>query len=143
VKTKLDTVFIYNCSVLPNAPMNIPSYREKYEIKVMRSPVMLVHSSIHKRGIQEYEDITVGCYSHTLEELKEMRLYSWAFLTLQNLGILECISTFYNQTYDLPFMKFYELFLEFCRKHKSIFSEEFTKVLEYINDGYSGRTEQL
>ena len=22
--TKIDTVFIYNCSVLPNAPMNVP-----------------------------------------------------------------------------------------------------------------------
>ena len=137
--TKLDTVFIYNCSVLPNAPMNVPSYREKYRIKTIRSPVMLVHSSIHKRGIQEYEDIVVGALSYTLYELKEMRYYSWAFLTLQNLGILELISRFYDRTHNLPFMKFYELLLEFCRSTDSIFSEEFKKVVEYTNLGYSGK----
>ena len=44
--TKIDTVFIYHCSVLPNAPMNVPEYREKYGIKLVKSPIMLVHSSI-------------------------------------------------------------------------------------------------
>ncbi|MGI0062007.1 MAG: B12-binding domain-containing radical SAM protein [Nitrosotalea sp.] len=97
--TKIDTVFIYNCGVLPNAPMNVPSYREKYQIQTIRSPVMLVHSSIHKRGIQEYEDIVVGASSYTLDDLKEMRLYSWTFLTLQNLGILEHVANYYNQSY--------------------------------------------
>jgi len=58
--TKVDTVFIYNCTVLPNAPMNVPEYREKYKIKIVRSPIMLVHSSIHNRGThQEYEEIVV------------------------------------------------------------------------------------
>jgi len=138
-RTKIDTVFIYNCSVLPNAPMNLPDYKEKYKIKIIRSPVMLVHSSIKKRGIQEYEDIVVGASSFTLDELKEMRLYSWAFTTLQNLGILECVSGYYHQANNLPFMKFYDKFFEFCRTHESIFSEEYNKVVKYIDDGYSGK----
>ena len=137
--TKIDTVFIYNCSVLPNAPMNEPAYREKYKIKIIRSPVMLVHSSIHKRGIQEYEDIVTSTYSYTVDELKEMRLYSWAFLTFQNLGILEYISRYYNQTYNIPFMKFYEILLECCSSKKSIFKDEYEKVVEYIDIGHSGK----
>ena len=137
--TKIDTVFIYNCTVLPNAPMNLPDYRKKYKIKTISSPVMLVHSSIKKRGIQEYEDILVGTSTYSLDQLKEMRLYSWAFTALQNLGILEYISGYYNQANNLPFMKFYDKFFEYCRTHESIFSDEYKKVVKYIDDGYAGK----
>lgn len=112
---------------------------KKYKIEVIRSPVLLVHTSIKKRGIQEYEDIVVGAISYTLDELKEMRIYSWAFVGLQNLGILEYISIYYNQTYNLPFMEFYEKFIEFCCKHESVFAEEYKKIVKYVNDGYAGR----
>ena len=137
-QTRIDTVFIYNCGVLPNAPMNVKSYIEKYKIKKIRSPIMLVHSSIENRGIQEYEDIVTGTYTSTLEDLKEMRFYSWSFLTFQNLGILELISKFYNEKMNLPYMKFYERFLEFCRNSKGIFSDEYLKVSKYIKNGYEG-----
>ena len=138
-KTKLDTVFIYNCSVLPNAPMNATAYREYYKLKKIKSPIMLVHSSIHDRGMPEFEEILIGASSYTLDELKEMHLLSCAFITLQNLGILECISTYYNKVKNLPFMKFYEIFLDFCRTKDSIFSKEFKKVVEYIENGYAGK----
>ena len=129
--TKIGIVFIYNCGVLPNAPMNIPEYKEKYKIKVIRSPIMLVHSSIDKRGIPEYEEIIVSTSTCTADELKEIYLYSWSFLTFHSLGILEQIAEYYNRTYNLPFIKFYEALLEFCRKENSIFSEEFQRVTEH------------
>ena len=58
-QTKLDTVLIHNCSVLPNAPMNLPDYKEKYKIKVLNSPMYLGHSSIHKDPILENEEIII------------------------------------------------------------------------------------
>jgi len=137
-ESKIDTIYIYNCSVLPNAPLNEPSYRDFHKIKTVRSPIYLGHSSIHNRGIEEYEYITIGAKSHSLDDIKEMYLYSWMTLTLQSLGILEDISKFYNIKYSLPFMKFYEIFLDFCRTKVSIFSEEYDKVIDYINTGYSG-----
>ena len=137
--TKIDTVFIYNCGVLPNAPMNEPVYKEKYKIKTITSPVMLVHSSVEKDEIKEYEEIVVEAYSYDLDDLKEMRHYSWTYLTMQNLGILELISQYYNQTYNLPYMEFYELFLKFCRTETGLFSKEFEKEIDYTNKGYSGK----
>lgn len=137
--TKIPLVFIYNCSVLPNAPMNAPEYKEKYKIKVIRSPIMLVHSSIHNRGIPEYEEIVIATNTCSNDELKEIYLYSWSFLTFQSLGILTQISEYYNKTYGLPFMKFYETFLEFCRKENSVFSEEFRRVITHRDNGYSGK----
>ena len=137
--TKIPLVFIYNCGVLPNAPMNMPEYKEKYKIKTTRSPIMLVHSSIDKRGMPEYEEIITGTNTCTLDELKEIYLYSWSFLTFQSLGILAQIAEYYNKTYDLLFMKFYETFLEYCRKEKSIFAQEFERIIIHRNNGYAGK----
>jgi len=137
--TKIGIVFIYNCGVLPNAPMNAPAYKEQYQIKVIRSPIMLVHSSMHKRGMPEYEEIIVSTSTCSTEELKQVYLYSWSFLTFHSLGILEQVAEYYSKTYGLEYMKFYEFLLEFCRKEDSIFSEEFQKVTEHIDRGYSGK----
>ena len=138
--TKVDTVFIYNCTVLPNAPMNVPEYREKYKIKIVRSPIMLVHSSIHNRGThQEYEEIVVETSTCSCEDLKETYLYSWCFLTLQSLGILKHIATYYNIVHNIRYTKFYEVFMEFCRTAKSIFSDEVNHVIEFRDGGYTGK----
>ena len=138
--TKVDTVFIYNCTVLPNAPMNVPEYREKYKIKIVRSPIMLVHSSIHNRGThQEYEEIVVETSTCSCEDLKETYLHSWCFLTLQSLGILKHIATYYNIVHNIRYTKFYEVFMEFCCTAKSIFSDEVNHVIEFRDGGYTGK----
>ena len=138
--TNVDTVFIYNCTVLPNAPMNVPEYREKYKIKITRSPIMLVHSSIHNRGThQEYEEIVSETSTCSHEDLKEMYLYSWCFLTLQSLGVLKHMATYYNIVHNIQYTKFYEVFLEFCRTSESVFSDEFTHVIEFRDGGYAGK----
>tara|TARA_B110000014_G_scaffold263115_1_gene258873 strand:+ start:6237 stop:8225 length:1989 start_codon:yes stop_codon:yes gene_type:complete len=138
IHTKIDSVFVFRCTILPNAPMNVPSYREQYKIKTTRSPLMLRHSSIHDRGIQEYEYVVTETISHTVDELKEMNLYTWAFLTLQNLGLLEHISEFYNKFHKMHYMKFYETFLEFCRTSNSLFAQEYEKIIKFIDTGFSG-----
>ena len=137
--TKIDAVFIYHCSVLPNAPMNIPEYRKKYGIKVVKSPIMLVHSSIHNRGIQEFEYLATENNTCSLDELKEIYLYSWSFLTLQSLGILEYVTIYFNKVHNLQFIKFYEKFLEYARSNDSILKDELDKVTKFRDDGYSGK----
>ena len=137
--TKIDTVFIYHCSVLPNAPMNVPEYREKYGIKLVKSPIMLVHSSIHNRGIQEFEYLATENNTCSLDELKEIYLYSWAFLTLQSLGILEYVTTYFNRTHNLQFIEFYEKFLDYARNNDSILKDELKKVVKFRDDGYLGK----
>ena len=98
------------------------------------------HSAIHdNEQIPEYEDIAIGAISFDLEDIKEMYLYSWLIQSFHSFGIFEYITIFYNQVYGLTFMKIYEEFLEYCRKTKSLFSEEYEIVVNYISKGYSGK----
>ena len=68
---------------------------------------MLQHSSIHKRGIPEYEYIVTETNTFNLDDLKTMYDYSWAFSTLQKFGLLEHVANYYKRTNKLKFMEFY------------------------------------
>ena len=137
--TKIGSIYIYNCGIFPNAPMNEPVYRKLHDIKTQRSPIYLAHSSIHNRGMPEYEDIAVSTKSFSVDTLKEIYLYSWLIQTFHSLGIFEYVSKFYKINNDLSYMEFYETFLEYCRTNQTMFSEEYEKVVKYIDDGYSGK----
>ena len=137
--TKIGTIQIYHCSILPNAPMNDPSYIKEFNIKKIKSPLSSVHSEIEKNTTREFEEIIVGTFSYNLPELKEMYLYSWIIQTFHSLGILEHICNFYQKQNHFTILDFYDTFLDFCRTKSSIFSAEFQIVCKFMNDGYSGK----
>ena len=137
--SKIGTIYIYNCAVFPNSPMNEPNYKKYYEIKTIRSPIYLAHTSKHDNSIPEYEDISISTSSFTLDELKEMYLFTWATLTLHHLGILEVVSKYYHQVHNLQFMKFNEALFEYCNSQHSIFSDEYEKVVNHRDDGLAGK----
>ena len=137
-ESKIDTIYIFHCIVLPNAPMNIPEYREKYKLKTIRSPIYLGHSSINNRTIEEYENVVTSTSTATQEDIKQMYLYSWITLSMHSFGILEYVSRYYNKVHGMSYMKFYEEVLEFCKAENSIFSEEYEKVVKHSEIGYKG-----
>ena len=137
-ESKIDTIYIFHCIVLPNAPMNIPEYREKYKLKTIRSPIYLGHSSINNRTIEEYENVVTSTSTATQEDIKQMYLYSWITLSMHSFGILEYVSRYYNKIHGISYMKFYEEVLEFCKAENSIFSEEYEKVVKHSEIGYKG-----
>ena len=74
---KIDSIYVYNCTVLPNAPMNDPNYRKMMKIKTIRSPIYLPHASIHdNESIPEMEQIISETLSCDLEGLKQMFIHS-------------------------------------------------------------------
>ena len=135
----IGAILLYNCGLLPNAPMNVPEYREKYKLKSIRSPVFLQHSPKDEREIQEYENILVETSSYTHNDLKEMYRFSWVIQAFHSFGILEHITKYYQKTYGVSLMKFYESVLEYCRIEESFFSKEYHLLEKHINEGYSGK----
>lgn len=133
-------IFIYNCGVFVNAPMNRPEYIKEHGIETIRSPIYLWHSSIHNRGaIPEYDDIVIRANSFTTDDLKQMYIYGWVTQAFHSLGILEYIAKFYNQVFGLKYVPFYEVFIEYCRSSKGIFRREYDILVGYMETGYSGK----
>jgi hypothetical protein len=133
-------IFIYNCGVFVNAPMNKPEYIKAHGIKMIKSPIYLWHSSIHNRGeIPEYDNITTSANSFTSEDLRQMYLYGWTTQAFHSLGTLEFISKFYNQVFNLKYIKFYEAFFEYCKSSAGLFNKEYSILLDYMTTGYAGK----
>ena len=133
------SLYIYNCGVFENAPMNETAYLEFNKIQTIRSPIYLSHSSIHERGIPEYENIIVSSSSFSTNELKQIYLYSWAIQVFHNFGIFEFLTKFYKKENEISIMQFYDTFLEFCKTSDTIFSDEYNIAIPYIEDGYAGK----
>jgi len=133
------SLYIYNCGVFENAPMNTPAYLDFNKIKSIRSPIYLSHSSINERGIPEYENIIVSSSSFTTDDLKKIYLYSWVIQVYHNFGIFEFLTKFYKKENEISIMQFYDTFLEFCKTSDTIFSDEYNIVIPYIEDGYAGK----
>jgi radical SAM superfamily enzyme YgiQ (UPF0313 family) len=133
-------IFIYNCGVFVNAPMNKPSYIEAHGIKVIKSPIYLWHSSIYNRGnIPEYDNITISANTFSEDDLRLMFIHGWAAQAFHSLGILEYIAKFYNTTYRLKFIPFYEKFIEYCQSSSGLFNNEYKILINYLEVGYSGK----
>jgi len=132
-------IYVYNCGVFPNAPMNEPSYRKKHNIKTIRSPIFLMHSTKYETETSEYEDIVLSTNTMKYKDLHESFLYAWLTQSFHSFGILEYIARFYHEQYDIKYTDFYSFLIEYCEKHDdSIFSNEYKYVKKYIKNGYSG-----
>mgnify|MGYP003642963816 CR=1 FL=1 len=132
-------IYIYNCGVFPNAPMNEPSYKKEYNIKTIRSPIFLMHSTKQETKIPEYEDIVVSNSTITSPELHEAYLYSWLVQAFHSFGILEYVSRIFREQHNMKYVDFYSELVNFCEEHQNnIFSKEYKFVKKYIQNGYSG-----
>ena len=136
--TQIGAIFIYNCGILPNAPMNEPSYMNHYKIKTTRSPIYLAHSSIKNREMPEYEKFITSCVSFSEDDCKQMHIWSWFAQTFHSLGIFENILQFYINSKNLSFITFFETFHDFCKQEKSIFSEQYDEVVKFTEQGFRG-----
>lgn len=132
-------MYIYNCGVFPNAPMNEPSYRQKHDIKTIESPIFLMHSTKQETNITEYEEIVVSTSTITFEELHEAFLYSWIAQAFHSFGLLEYVSKYFHEECGMKYIDFYSKLVDFCEESKdNIFSKEYKFVKEYIQNGYAG-----
>ena len=132
-------VYIYNCGVFPNAPMNVPAYREEHAIEAIKSPVYLMHSTVHEKKIPEYENIVIKTKTMTTKDLREASLYSWMLMAFHSFGVLEYVARYFNKEYDMKYMDFYGNLEAYCKETDgSLFSNEYNYMIEYVKRGYSG-----
>jgi hypothetical protein len=105
----------YNASLLPNAEMAQPAYREKYAIRSKIIPTVYLHSSAADPpdGILEYQELLIGCES--LPEADWVRCLSFAWMTdLLFFGkhLLRPLLIYLNQETALSYRQILEAFLD-------------------------------
>jgi radical SAM superfamily enzyme YgiQ (UPF0313 family) len=132
--SRIGTIAIYNCGLLPNAPMADPAYRAQHKIEVVRSPIYLAHSSSDNRAVPEYEEIVVSTATMSREDMHKAFVFSWAILVGESLGLLRVL----RQRYPGDCVAFYDAFLDACATDYGSFGQAYLEVMRYASRGYQG-----
>ena len=112
-----DSVWIYRCTMLPNAPMNDAAYRDIHKIRTVRTPIFLNHTLPGSDPVQEYEESVVATATMGQQDFERSALLAWAVQLFHALGLTQVIAIYTHAYQDVRFSDFYEALLEFGRQH--------------------------
>ncbi len=106
-------LYVYICSVLPNSEMSDPLYIGLHEIKSVRMPILLAHSTPEPESLPEYQSVVVGTASMSTEDWQRTYLFYWAVQAFHCLGLLQHIAIVLHRQYAVRYSDFYEEFIKY------------------------------
>ncbi len=134
-----NSLWIYRCTVLPNAPMNYAEYKKQHGIKTIRTPIELNHTVPGSDPVQEYENTIFETASMPKEDMVKTLLLSWSVSAFHALGLMQVIAIFANNLYNIQYTKFYESILDFGEKYpETIIGKEYTNTKKIISNALEG-----
>jgi putative methyltransferase len=107
-----DALSIYNCGILPNAELNSQEQKSLHEIKSIRTPIFMNHSTPKNEKIIEYEEIIISTKSMSVDDWKWMYSFSWAIQSFHTLNLTQLISVVLEKYFGITYENFYESLLE-------------------------------
>jgi putative methyltransferase len=130
-----NSLWIYRCTLLPNAPMNYAGYKKQHEIKTIRTPIELNHTVPGKDPVQEYENTIYETTTTSREDMIKTLLLSWSVSTFHALGLLQVIAVFSNRLHNMEFSTFYESLLNYAEQNpNTILGQEYCNVKKIITN---------
>jgi radical SAM superfamily enzyme YgiQ (UPF0313 family) len=128
-----NSLWIYRCTVLPNAPMNYTEYKKQHGIKTVRTPMELNHTVPGIDPIQEYENTICETATTPKEDMIKTLLLSWSVSCFHALGLLQVIAVFSNKLSNMQYTTFYESLLDYAEQNpNSIIGQEYSKSKKMI-----------
>lgn len=133
-----------NLSILPNAEMARPEYREQYQIKTVFTDIVNMHGfKDSDEDISERQELVVGTNTLSTEEWIEVRSVCWlvAFLYFDKVAQIP-LATF-NGGIGLPLLNIVEAFMNASAEKYPVLASIVQKLRENANDIVNGAPEYL
>lgn len=112
-----DSLTIYNCTVLPNAPLNDPAYRAEHDIRTLRVPIFLNHSTPGHDPVPEYEEMIVSTKALPVADWKRQYIFAWIVQMCHTLNLTQVVAICLLAVHEVPYSEFYEELLSFAHEH--------------------------
>lgn len=130
-----DSLWIYRCSLLPNAPMNEPNYRALHKIKTVRTPIYLNHTTPGFDPVQEYEDTVIGTATQSTEDVIRCNTMAWAIQGFHGLNLTQVLACYARAAGGVQYTTFYEKLMEFGQQNpETLVGSEFLRTRQQIVD---------
>ncbi|MEO5351842.1 MAG: radical SAM protein [Magnetococcus sp. XQGC-1] len=124
---------IYNCTVLPNAELELKEYREKYCLKTVEIPIFQEHSARRSADdIVETESIIVSSSTMTVDDWRWIHYFSWSVQCFHYLGLLQHVGIVLKNHFDISYKDFYKSIIEYGRAREDSFIGKELSALDKI-----------
>lgn len=134
-----NSISVYYCELLPNAPMCKPEYMEKYKIEPMKVQFNHIHSACGKKD-------TVPEYSYLVRSTSTLPRDGWVYANLfsiclqcfHSLGLLRYFAIYAYHAAGLDYYDFYTRLLDFCLEDEGLIGELFREIKKKLDGSLEG-----
>ncbi len=111
-------ITVYNCEILPNAPMANPEYMEKHGIKTATIEYLTAHTEVDSE-IKETTRYVIGTNTLSTEDWIACNIFTCFEESFHHYGILKFIAIYLYKELGVPYEDFYNAIINFAKENKS------------------------
>ena len=134
-----NSISVYYCELLPNAPMCKPEYMEKFRIEPMKVSFNHIHSASGKKdGIPEYSYLVRSTSSLSRDGWVYANLFSICLQCFHSLGLLRFFAIYCYRALGIDYYDFYTKLLDFCLKDNGLVGSLFRDIKQKLDGSLEG-----
>ncbi len=134
-----NSISVYYCELLPNAPMCKPEYMKKYEIEPMKVQFNHIHSASGKKDkIPEYSYLVRSTSTLSRDGWVYSNLFSICLQCFHSLGLLRYFAIYAYYSLGIDYYDFYSRLLDFCLNDKGLTGKLFRDIKQKLDGSLEG-----
>ncbi len=134
-----NSISVYYCELLPNAPMCDPDFMSKHKIEPMKVQFNHIHSASGKKdGIPEYSYLVRSTSTLSRDGWVYANLFSICLQCFHSLGLLRYFAIYAYYALGTDYYDFYSGLLDFCLHSNSKTGELFREIKRKLDGSLEG-----
>ncbi len=134
-----NSISVYYCELLPNAPMCKPEYMEKYKIEPMKVQFNHIHSASGKKDkIPEYSYLVRSTSTLPRNSWVYANLFSICLQCFHSLGLLRFFAIYAYHELKIDYYDFYKGLLDFCLADSGFIGNLFREIKKKLDGSLEG-----
>ena len=134
-----NSISVYYCELLPNAPMCTPDYMKKHKIEPIKVQFNHIHSASGKKdNIPEYSYLVRSTSTLSRDGWVYANLFSICLQCFHSLGLLRYIAIYCYYELGLDYYEFYSRLLDFCLKDSGLTGKLFREIKRKLDGSLEG-----
>lgn len=134
-----NSISVYYCELLPNAPMCKPDYMKKHKIEPMKVQFNHIHSACGKKDvIPEYSYLVRSTATMPREAWVYANLFSICLQCFHSLGLFRYFAIYAYRELGIDYYDFYTSLLDFCLNDKGMAGRLFREIKKKLDGSLEG-----
>ncbi len=134
-----NSISVYYCELLPNAPMCKPEYMKKHKIEPMKVQFNHIHSANGKKDpIPEYSYLVRSTATMPRDGWVYANLFSICLQCFHSLGLLRYFAIYAYYNLGIDYYDFYKNLLDFCLNDTGVIGNLFRDIKKKLDGSLEG-----